>query len=65
MKQFSVKGKFEIKFHGVVEAENAVEAEEKVARTYRRVLNDKRLYVVNRPYDVEVKEIADENSDVL
>jgi hypothetical protein len=64
MKQYTVKGKFEIEFSGVVDAENAVQAEEKVARTYRRVLNDT-VNVPGRPYDVKVKEIADENSDVL
>ena len=64
MKQYTVKGKFEIEFSGVVDAENAVQAEEKVARTYRRVLNDT-VNVKGRPYDVKVKEIADENSDVL
>ena len=64
MKQYTVKGKFEIEFSGVVDAENAVQAEEKVARTYRRVLNDT-VNVPGRPYDVKVKEIADENSNVL
>ena len=64
MKQFSVKGMFEIEFNGVVDAENRVEAEEKVARTYRRILNDT-VNVKGRPYAVKVKEIADENSDVL
>lgn len=59
MKQFSVKGKFEIEFSGVVDAGNAVEAEEKVARTYRRVLNDT-VNVPGRPYDVKVKEIKDD-----
>lgn len=59
MKQFSVKGKFVVEFSGVVDAENAVMAEEKVARTYRRVLNDT-VNVPGRPYDVKVKEIADE-----
>lgn len=57
MKQFSVKGRFEIEFSGVVDAENAVEAEEKVARTYRRVLNDT-VNVPGRPYGVKVKEIS-------
>lgn len=59
MKQFSVKGKFVVEFSGVVDADNAVMAEEKVARTYRRVLNDT-VNVPGRPYDVKVKEIADE-----
>lgn len=59
MKQFSVKGMFEIEFSGVVDAENRVEAEEKVARTYRRVLNDT-VNVKGRPYAVKVKEIEDE-----
>lgn len=59
MKQFSVKGKFVIEFSGVVDARDRVEAEEKVARTYRRVLSDS-VNVVGRPYDVKVKEIADE-----
>lgn len=61
MKQFSVKGRFEIEFSGAVDAENAVQAEEKVARTYRRVLNDT-VNVVGRPYAVKVKEISDELS---
>lgn len=56
MKQFSVKGKFEIEFSGVVDAEDKVQAEEKVARTYRRVLNDT-VNVSGRPYDVKVEEI--------
>lgn len=64
MKQFSVKGKFEVEFNGVVDAEDKVQAEEKVASTYRRVLGDT-VNVPGRPYDVKVKEIADENSDVL
>ena len=59
MKQFSVKGKFEIEFSGVIDAESSVEAEEKVAGTYRRVLNGT-VNVPGRPYDVKVKEIADE-----
>lgn len=59
MKQFSVKGKFVVEFSGVVDAEDRVQAEEKVARTYRRVLNDT-VNVPGRPYDVKVKEIADE-----
>lgn len=59
MKQFSVKGMFEIEFSGVVDAENRVEAEEKVARTYRRVLNDT-VNVKGRPYAVKVKEISNE-----
>ena len=59
MKQFSVKGKFVVEFSGVVDANDRVEAEEKVARTYRRVLNDT-VNVTGRPYDVKVKEIADE-----
>lgn len=59
MKQFSVKGKFVVEFSGVVDAEDRVQAEEKVARTYRRVLNDT-VNVTGRPYDVKVKEIADE-----
>jgi len=59
MKQFSVKGMFEIEFSGVIDAENAVEAEEKVARTYRRVLNDT-VNVKGRPYAVKVKEISNE-----
>lgn len=59
MKQFSVKGKFEIEFSGVVDAEDKVQAEEKVARTYRRVLNDT-VNVPGRPYDVKVKEVAHE-----
>lgn len=57
MKQFSVKGRFEIEFSGVVDAENSVEAEEKVARTYRRILNDT-VNVPGRPYAVKVKEIS-------
>lgn len=56
MKQFNVKGKFEIEFSGIVDAENSVEAEEKVAGTYRRVLSDT-VNVPGRPYDVKVKEI--------
>lgn len=56
MKQFSVKGKFEIEFSGVVDAEDRVEAEEKVVGTYRRVLNDT-VNIPGRPYDVKVKEI--------
>ena len=59
MKQFSVKGKFEIEFSGVVDANDRIEAEEKVARTYRRVLSDT-VNVPGRPYDVKVKEIADD-----
>lgn len=59
MKQFSVKGRFEIEFSGVVDAENQVDAEEKVARTYRRVLSDT-VNVVGRPYAVKVKEISHE-----
>lgn len=59
MKQYSVKGKFVVEFSGVVDAEDRVQAEEKVARTYRRVLNDT-VNVTGRPYDVKVKEIADE-----
>lgn len=59
MKQFSVKGKFVVEFSGVVDAEDRVQAEEKVAGTYRRVLNDT-VNVTGRPYDVKVKEIADE-----
>ena len=59
MKQFSVKGKFVVEFSGVTEAENGVMAEEIVARTYRRVLNAT-VNVPGRPYDVKVKEIADE-----
>lgn len=55
MKQYTVKGKFEIEFSGIVDAESAVQAEEKVARTYRRVLNDT-VTVNGRPYDVKVKE---------
>ena len=61
MKQFSVKGRFEIEFSGVVDAEDRVKAEEKVAHTYRRVLNDT-VNVVGRPYAVKVKEITDEYS---
>lgn len=57
MKQFSVKGMFEIEFSGVVDAEDRVQAEEKVARTYRRVLNDT-VNVKGRPYAVKVKEIS-------
>lgn len=56
MKQFSVKGKFEIEFSGIVDAENSVEAEEKVAGIYRRILS-KTVDVKGRPYEVEVKEI--------
>ena len=56
MKQFSVKGKFEIEFSGIVDARDRVQAEEKVARTYRRVLSDT-VNVQGRPYDVKVKEI--------
>lgn len=63
MKQFSVKGMFEIEFSGVVDAGNAVEAEEKVARTYRRVLSDT-VNVTGRPYDVKVKEIENEQSEI-
>lgn len=59
MKQFSVKGRFEIEFSGIIDAENSVEAEEKVARTYRRVLNDT-VNVVGRPYAVKVKEVTHE-----
>lgn len=61
MKQFSVKGRFEIEFSGVVDAENAVQAEEKVARTYRRALSDT-VNVPGRPYAVKVKEIGNELS---
>lgn len=57
MKQFSVKGRFEVEFSGVVDANDRVEAEEKVARTYRRVLNDT-VNVPGRPYGVKVKEIS-------
>ena len=56
MKQFKVKGKFEIEFEGIVDANNGVEAEEKVARIYRRVLADS-VNVKGRPYDVDVKTI--------
>lgn len=59
MKQFSVKGRFEVEFSGVVDANDRVEAEEKVARTYRRVLNDT-VNVPGRPYGVKVKEISNE-----
>lgn len=59
MKQYSVKGKFVVEFSGVVDAENAIAAEEKVAGTYRRVLNDT-VNVSGRPYDVKVKELTDE-----
>lgn len=55
MKQYSVKGKLEIEFSGIVDAENPVEAEEKVTRAYRRVLNDT-VTANGRPYDVKVKE---------
>lgn len=57
MKQFSVKGRFEVEFSGIVDANDRVEAEEKVARTYRRVLNDT-VNVPGRPYGVKVKEIS-------
>lgn len=59
MKQFSVKGRFEVEFSGVIDAENQVEAEEKVARTYRRILNDT-VNVKGRPYAVKVKEVTHE-----
>lgn len=55
MKQYTVKGKFEIEFRGIVDARDRVQAEEKVARAYRRVLNDT-VTVNGRPYDVKVKE---------
>lgn len=58
MKQFSVKGKFVVEFSGVVDAEDRVHAEEKVAGTYRKALNDT-VNVIGRPYDVKVKEISD------
>ena len=41
----------------IVDANDKVEAEEKVARTYRRVLSDT-VNVPGRPYDVKVKEIS-------
>ena len=56
MKQYSVKGKFEVEFSGVVDAADPVEAEAKVAGVYRKVLNDT-VNVPDRPYDVKVKEI--------
>ena len=59
MKQFSVNGKFVVEFSGVIDAEDRVQAEEKVVHTYRRVLNGT-VNVPGRPYDVKVKEIADE-----
>lgn len=55
MKQYTVKGKFEIEFSGIVDARDRIQAEEKVARAYRRVLNDT-VTVNGRPYDVKVKE---------
>ena len=58
MKQFKVKGRFIVEFSGITEAENAVQAEEVVARTYRRVLNDS-VTVEGRPYDVDVTEIVE------
>ncbi len=63
MKQFSVKGKFVVEFSGVVDAEDRVQAEEKVARTYRRVLSDT-VNVTGRPYDVKIKEIENEQSKI-
>ena len=56
MKQYSVKGKFEVEFSRIVEAETEVEAEETVAGTYRRILNNE-FNVPGRPYDVRVEEV--------